>query len=511
MSTEQAPVLSARGLSKTFGGRTVLQNVDLDILRGEIHGLVGQNGSGKSTLIKILAGYYAPDPGGTLTVKGVPLDLPLDPHESDRLGLSFVHQDLGLAPELTVLENLRVRHYSTAFGWRIVWGKERSIVRSALDVFDLKHIDPNSLVNSLREVDRAMIAIVRAFMRLEHQQGGVLVLDEPTVYLPLDGTERLFDAIKTISLSGYGVIFVTHRLEEVRSITDRITVLRDGLRVDTKPTRELSERALLERILGRELGELYPSAHQVEGEPSLRIASLRGPGVRGFDLDMLRGEVVGVTGLLGMGQERIPYLAFGAERADGGSVEVAGRRYELRNFSPRNAIKAGIALLPADRLRNGAAQVATVRENVTLSTLHTYFHGGVLHHRAERRRVDQLLGNFNVSPADPDRVFGELSGGNQQKALIAKWFETGPKVLLLHEPTQGVDIGARKQIFSRIRDFAEAGGSVLISSVEYEDLAHLCDRVIVFRNGSPVAQIRKEDLTEATIVEHCYRTESSAA
>ena len=183
----------------------------------------------------------------------------------------------------------------------------------------------------------------------------------------------------------------------------------------------------------------------------------------------------------------------------------------MRSFSPRKAIGAGIALLPADRLRNGAAQVATVLENVTLSTFTKYFRVGIIRHGQERRRVAELLEMFTVAPADPDRVFGELSGGNQQKALIAKWFEAKPSVLLLHEPTQGVDIGARKQIFARIRDFAQAGGSVLISSVEYEDLAHLCDRVIVFRNGAVVSEISKSNLSEATIVERCFRTEAGAA
>lgn len=511
MTTTQTPVLSARGLSKTFGGRTVLQNVDLDILPGEIHGLVGQNGSGKSTLIKILAGYYTPDHGGAISVKGVPLQLPLNPHESDMSGLSFVHQDLGLAPELTVLENLRVRHYGTGFGWRILWGNERKIVRSALDVFGLGRIDPDALVNSLREVDRAMVAIVRAFMRLEHHKGGVLVLDEPTVYLPRDGTERLFDAMKTMSQAGYGVIFVTHRLEEVRSATDRVTILRDGIRVDTAPTKDLSERDLLQRILGRELGELYPSAHQVEGEAGFKISGLAADGVTDFNLDMRRGEVVGLTGLLGMGQERIPYLAFGAEAAHSGSIAIHGRTFDLHSFTPRKAINLGIALLPADRLRNGAAQDASVLENVTLPTFAHYFQAGIIRHSRERRRVAELLQTFAVAPPDPDRTFSELSGGNQQKALIAKWFETGPRILLLHEPTQGVDIGARKQIFARIRDFAQAGGTVLISSVEYEDLAHLCDRVIVFRNGAVASEIKKANLSEATIVEQCFRTDASAA
>ena len=254
-------------MAKTFAGRQVLRSVDLEVLPGEIHGLVGQNGSGKSTLIKILAGFYEPDPGASLTIAGNPVPLPLVPRQSDALGLSFVHQDLGLAPTMTVLENLRVGHYDTGAMWRMRWRRERRRVHDLLDQFQAGHIPPDSLVLSLPAVDRAMVAIVRALDRIGEHKRGVLVLDEPTVYLPRDGVERLFATLRQVTAAGYGVIFVTHRMEEVRALTDRVTVLRDGARVDTAATSELSERDLLERILGRTLGQLYPSPHQVKGDP----------------------------------------------------------------------------------------------------------------------------------------------------------------------------------------------------------------------------------------------------
>jgi ribose transport system ATP-binding protein len=486
-----------------------VRSLDLDILPGEVHGLLGQNGSGKSTFIKILAGFHAPDDGAALTVGGKSVSLPLDPREPHLLGLSFVHQDLGLVPEMTVLENLRVGSYDTGFGWRIRWRRERQYVRDALRRFGLDHISPGAEISSLREVERAMVAIVRAFERLKGLERGVLVLDEPTAYLPRDGVERLFDAIRTAARGGFGILFVTHRLEEVRALTDRVTILRDGEHAGTADTASLSERELIERILGRDLGELYPGAHEVRGELALSVRGIRGSLVNSFSVELHRGEVIGLTGLLGMGQEQVPHLLFGSQPARAGEIVLGTRTYELRRMTPRRSIDAGIALLPANRLREGAAQAATVVENVTLPTVGAYFSRGVLNHRRERRATTARLREFHVAPPDPNRLFASLSGGNQQKALLAKWFSTRPQIFLLHEPTQGVDIGAKQQIFEQIRDLAQAGGAVIIASTEYEDLAHLCDRVLVFRDGDVVAELRGTDLTEHRIVEQCFASERS--
>ena len=499
------PVLSARGFSKTFSGKTVLRGLDLDVYPGEIHGLLGQNGSGKSTFIKILSGYHSPDDGASLAIAGRPVSLPLDPREPHLLGLSFVHQDLGLVPEMTVLENLRVGSYETGFGWRIRWRRERQYVRDALQQFGLGHISPQAEVRTLREVERAMVAIVRALERLKGMSQGVLVLDEPTAYLPRDGVERLFAAVRSVAASGFGVLFVTHRLEEVRAHTDRVTILRDGVRVESAATAGLSERELIERILGRALGELYPTPHQMQGEVALSAAGVGGSLVRSFSLRLHRGEIVGLTGLLGMGQEQVPHLLFGSQRARTGELELGGRRYDLRRMSPRRAIDAGIALLPANRLREGAAQAASVTENVTLPTVEAYFSNGVLHHRRERRAVAERLREFQVVPPEPGRVFAKLSGGNQQKALLAKWFQTDPRLLLLDEPTQGVDVGARQQIYELIRTAArERGVHVVCASSDYEQLASLCDRVIVFGRGRVWRQLVGSGVTKDRIIEQSY-------
>jgi ribose transport system ATP-binding protein len=497
-------VASLRGFSKTFAGRTVLDGVDLDVMGGEVHGLLGQNGSGKSTLIKILAGYHAPDDGASLSIAGADVGLPLQPGDGHKLGLAFVHQDLGLVPGASVLENLYVGRYETRPGWRVPWARERERARRALERFGVA-VDPDASIASLREVDCAMIGIVRAFEQLREFDRGLLVLDEPTAYLPRDGVGRLFAAVREIAAAGFGVLFVSHRLEEVRTLTDRVSILRDGRLVDTARTADLDEPELIRRILGFAMGDLYPTLHEPRGETTLSVRDLSGTTVRGLSLDLHRGEVVGLTGLRGMGYEEVPYLLFGEGAAAGGTLTLGGEQHDVGQLTPRKAMQAGLALLPANRLRDGGSATASVGENITLATLPSYRRRGALRLGRETSRVAQLLADFQVQPPAADQLFGTLSGGNQQKVLLAKWFETAPQVFLLHEPTQGVDVGARRQIFRHIAAAAGEGTSFVLASSEYEDLPHLCDRVIVFRDGRPVSELHGADLTHERIVEQCFR------
>ena len=511
------PIVSAGNLSKTFGGRTVLRNVDLDVLPGEIHGLVGQNGSGKSTLIKILAGYHDPDPGGSLSVRGKRVSLPLSPAAAHGLGLTFVHQDLGLIGSATVLENIRIKRYETQFGWWVPWRRERKQVAEVLAQFEIP-VSPDALISELRPVDRAMVAIVRALEQVralepEGESVGhpLLVLDEPTPHLPRDGVERLFESVGEMAATGVGVLFVTHRLEEIREVTRRVTVLRDGILIDTRPTASLTEADLIEDILGFSLERLYPGTHAVSGELALSATDVSGPGLRDFSVTAQRGEVIGLTGLLSMGWEAVPYVLFGAARATQGQLVLNGAAHDLTSFSPTAAIDAGLALIPADRHEDGALLSATVTENMTLPTLGSYYVGGTLRRRRESQRVRELSADFDVRPPDPGRFLSTLSGGNQQKVVIAKWFETAPQALLLHEPTQGVDVGARAQIFERIRDAAQRGMVVLYASAEWEDLAHLCDRVLIFRDGRVVSELHGAELTPERIAEQSFRDIQAAA
>jgi ribose transport system ATP-binding protein len=504
------PVLQAANVSKTFAGKTVLRGLDLDVRAGEVHGLVGQNGSGKSTFIKILSGFHAPDAGSAISVDGAAVALPIAPGQPRSLGISFVHQDLALAETMTVLDNLRVGRYDVGVGWRIRWSAERRRVQQALDDFGLD-VRPDDKIGSLSEVEAAMVAIIRALEQSATSGHGLLVLDEPTAYLPRDGVDRLFAGVRRAAASGVGVLFVSHRLDEVRAITDRVTVLRDGERVATAATATLSENALIAHILGRELTDLYPGGPSARGDARLEVSGLSGGGVHDFSCTVGAGEIVGLTGLLGMGFETVPYLLFGARRADAGRLLLDGVEIDVARLTPRAAIDHGLALLPANRQRYGGLAAATISENATLPTVGDFFARGLLRKREERRVVQGILDDYDVRPAEPQRSFGTLSGGNQQKVLVAKWFRTEPAALLLHEPTQGVDVGARRQIFARIDEAARAGKSVIIASSEYEDLANLCDRVYVLRDGRVTAELSGGALTEAQIVESAFREVAAAS
>lgn len=501
-----APALEAEHLTKSFGGVRVLDDVSIRVAQGEIHGLVGANGSGKSTLIKILSGYHTPD-AGSLKVRGEEAPLPIPPDRATRLGLSFVHQDLGLIPQLNVLENLRVGRFETHPGWRISWREERAAVRAALDRFDLD-IAPETMVSSLSSIERVLVAMVRAFSDLAHAQGGVLLLDEPTAYLPRDGVERLFDAVRRVAAEGAGVVFVSHRLEEIGVLTERVSVLRDGRLVGTADTAGLSEGDLVEMIVGSNITPAIFSP-AAEGDVCLAARSLRGQTASDVSFELRRGEVLGLTGLMGMGHEEVPYVLFGAAPG-GGDLEIDGEAVPVSDMTPRMAMGAGMALLPGDRQGASGAGNLSVKENVTLPTIERFFAGGLLRPRREHAHVLDLLRQYDVRPVAPTRKLETLSGGNQQKALVAKWLERRPRIFLMHEPTQGVDVKAREEIAGVISEIAAEGGSVVLCSCEYEDLARICGRVLVFRHGRIASELAGEALTKDRIIERCYSTELAA-
>lgn len=500
------PALRFHGLTKTFGPARALDDVHFEVARGEIHGLVGRNGSGKSTLIKILSGYHAPDPGASLQIGGRDVPLPLPSVEAYRLGLAFVHQDLGLLPDLSVVENVRIGRFTTGAGWRINWKAERVLVGEALERFGVR-VSPDTLVGELREVDRALVAIVRGLIDLRSHDHGILILDEPTAYLPRDSVQQLFETVRSVAANGTSVVFVSHRLDEVMGLTDRTTVLRDGKVVGTLTTAESNEEELIELILGGQLEDFYPEPSEPRSGVALRVRDLSGSVAQDLNLEVHEGEIVGLTGIAGAGYDEVPYLLFGAKPARSGTVEVGATTLRHDQLTPKVTMNIGMALLPADRQRNSGVADLTLTQNVSLPVLASFFSGGRLHQRAERSTVAGLLTDYTVRPPIPEAKMGQLSGGNQQKALLAKWLQRNPPVLLLHEPTQGVDVGAKKDVFERLREAAVGGAAILFSSAEYEDLAHLCDRVLVFHEGRVAATLTGADLTEERIVEQCYRAE----
>jgi ribose transport system ATP-binding protein len=503
---EQAsPLVSFRNVSKTFGATRALREVTLDVWPGEVQALVGQNGSGKSTLVKILSGYHDADEGSEVLVDGEPVRLPLGHDELERHGFTFVHQDLGLADSLSIVDNARVGSYKTGPMWRIDWRVEEKRVRGLLSEYGLD-VDPRRPVADLSVAERTIVAIVRALrVGSSDTLPRLIVADEPTSYLPYHERSKLFAAFRQLTKAGVGVLFVTHRLDEIGEVADRVSVLRDGSRVGTWLTSETSQREVLVALVGRDLESFYPdSTSSTLGEPIVTVRNLSLPPLEEVSFDIHRGEILGVAGLMGMGQDEVPYLIYGARAARSGEITINGSPYARP--SPQRSLEKGIALLPGDRHREGAIMSVSIAENVTMPTLDRYWASGRLHNRRELADVGVLLKEFQVRPQGMPRMkMSAFSGGNQQKALMGKWLRLpGLKVLLLHEPTQGVDVGSRKLLFDFIQQAAEQGIAVLWASAEYRDLAHLCDRILVIRGGRIAAELRGADVNYDRLLEQCY-------
>ena len=370
-------------------------------------------------------------------------------------------------------------------------------------------VDVDAPAGELSPTERAVVAMVRALDRLG-EEPGLLVLDEPTAALESSGTERLIAAVRRVSARGAGVLFVTHDVQEALAVCDSVTVLRDGEKVAAGPVADYEEGALVEAIVGAEIGDLYPAPPtEPPGDPVLRARGLAGRVLRGVGFDLHEGEILGLTGLAGMGQDEVPGLIFGSVSMASGEVEVAGAEHRP---SPVSSLRSGVVLVPADRQRDGGDMSASVGENLTLPVLRRFVRRGRLDRHAERSAVDAVLKRFSVRPPDAALPLGQLSGGNQQKALLGKWLGMFgvPRVLLLHEPTQGVDVAARQEIFGLIRESADAGMSVLYVSTDCEALAHLCDRVLVVRHGRVVASAGRQDLSVELLSGLCLTRERAA-
>jgi ribose transport system ATP-binding protein len=519
---EARPFVKARRLTMDFGGQRALDAVDMDILPGEVHGLVGENGSGKSTLIKILAGFHSPL-AGTLEVAGRPVPLPLRPGQFRELGFSFVHQDLGLTPSLSVLENLIVDRLARP-GCRSVirWRRELEHAAELLERFDVP-VDPRRLIVNLKPIERALVAIVRAVhfsmdagrdRSIALASDRLLVLDEPTVFLGRGEVEQLYQLIRRLvrqQSPRASVLFVSHDLDEVKLITDRTTVLRDGRVVGTVVTPEVSREALVTMILGRDLSVFSAPKHsEVTANPALRIEGLSTRTLRDVSLDLSAGEVLGLTGLLGAGYEEILHALYDGERTAwaGRAILPGGREVQPGQMTPERAMENRMFLIPVDRLQQGCAPSLSIADNMTSPWLDQYFRGMFLRRRSMLAETRTHMTDFDVRPRDPGAEFARLSGGNQQKALLAKWLQVSPRVLLLHEPTHGVDVGARQQIWSIIESLGE-GCAVLYAGSDYDELARVCHRVAIVSNGTVRRILSGGEVTKERIAQECLAERSA--
>lgn len=513
------PYVRLSGITKAFGGVQALDGVDVDFADGEIHGLLGENGSGKSTLIKVLAGFHTPDEG-EIFVRGEPVDLPMKPGAYRDLGFAFVHQDLGLVQSLSVLENVRMERFAAARrSMHISWRSQERITTELFERFRAPWISARATVADLRPIDRALVAIIRALSNLELREedggakpGNLLVLDEPTAFLSRAEADQMFATLRHIAAGGTSVLFVSHKLHEVIDLTHRITVLRDGRVVGTRLTRDVAEKDLTRMVLGRDQISTTPAQAEVStaatptaGKPLLSLRKLRISGrLDQMDLEVPDGQILGLTGLEGSGFEEMLYALFGlCTRPVSGSVLLAGETEKLARLTPERAMGLGIALVPGDRQTQGCIPSLAVRENLAAPVFDTFWSGTHMSWRRINAAARKLTEQFDIRPREVEREVATLSGGNQQKVVLAKWLQIRPRVLLLHEPTQGVDIGAREQIFAFIRAATREGKCTVVASTDYEQLEQLCTRVLVIGDGHVTADLRDREVNKDRIAEEC--------
>jgi ribose transport system ATP-binding protein len=501
------PVLRVAGLSKRFGGTQALKDVDLEIAHGEIHALIGPNGSGKSTLIKVLAGYHHAEPGAVAELDGEPFDLgQVTGSRHDRL--RFVHQELGLVGELSATDNLALsRGFArTALG-NIRWSEMERRTSALVERFGLG-IDVRRPLSLATPVQRAVVAIAAALQGWEGRRG-VLVLDEPTAVLPPAEVSRLFDIVREIRAAGASVLYVSHRMDEIFALADRVTVIRGGRRIATRPVTELTPRSLAELMAGEEMETDHrpPSAASASAGPVLEVRDLWAGPLRGVGFDLARGERLGITGLVGSGHEIVPYAVCGAYPGPvRGTLRLPERSERWADV--RDAHRLGLPLVPADRAGEGVIGDFSVGENLTLPLLDRFRgRSGRLRRRRDSALADEWIERVAVRAAGRGARITTLSGGNQQKVVMARCLAQRPEVLVLCEPTAGVDIGTRLQLYDLIERQAAEGMGVIVSSSDTQDLLALCTRVLVVRDGRIVREISGRQITEPALVHAMEGTE----
>ena len=483
------------GISKVFGGIRALDDVSFSVKAGEVHALVGENGAGKSTLMKILAGAHQATTG-EIRVGGEPAVIP-SPHASRALGIGIIYQELALAPELTVAENIFLGELPGFVNARAL----RARAARLLDDLGFA-IDPGAIVATLPLAFQQAVEIAKAMSR----QVQILILDEPTAVLAPPEVERLLAVVQELSRRGVSVVYISHRLDEIFRIANQITVLKDGRTVGTYPAAGMDEARLISLMVGREATQLFPKVERTRGGELLRIEGLSASGlVKQVSFSLHQGEVLGIAGLVGSGRTEVARAIFGADRAETGTISMDGSRVSIR--SPRQGVASGIGLVPEDRKGQGLVLAMPIRQNVTLTCLQRFTNWlGVVRRRAERASVDNVAKRTTIRARNLDLPVSSLSGGNQQKVVLAKWLDAGCKVVILDEPTRGVDVGARSEIYQLIENLAANGLGVIVISSDMLEVIGASDRILVMSGGRISGELTREEFSEARIMQLALRS-----
>jgi ribose transport system ATP-binding protein len=487
-----APILSLRNVKRSFGPVEVLHGVDLDLHPGEVHALIGENGAGKSTTMKIMAGYQPPS-SGRIQLEGQDVGFS-SLHEGEEAGIVMIHQEFNLAEQLTVEQNVFLGR-EIRRGPLADRAAMRRATRALLDRLNCD-VDPSTPVSKLSNSDKQMVEIAKALSR----RARVLVMDEPTAVLTNTEAEILFEQVRALRAAGTAILFTSHKLDEVRLMADRVTVMRDGTVVHTGPAAEISEDEMATRMVGRDVSDLYPPkpATGAHGAVVLKLRGLTVPGhVEGFDMDLRRGEILGLAGLIGAGRTEAMEGLCGLRPARMEALEIEGAPATIRR--PSDALACGLCYLTEDRKLRGLLLDKGLRENLTLQALWR-FGRHFVDTAAEERALDDAIETFDIRASDRRMRAGNLSGGNQQKLLLAKTMLSEPRILVVDEPTRGIDIGTKQQIYAFLRDLAAKGHAVVVVSSEMQEVIGLCDRVMVLRRGRMAGVLEADEIGEDAIV-----------
>jgi ABC-type sugar transport system ATPase subunit len=503
--SSQAPALEMRGITKRFAGNTVLAGVDLRAAAGEVHALVGENGAGKSTLMKILAGVHQPDAGEVL-IEGEAVRF-ARPADALAHGVAMIYQELSLAPHLTVAENIFLGREPLRFApLRVVNRREMNERAARLLARYGFRLDPRATVKRLSAADRQLVEIARATLEARR----VIVMDEPTSSLTAHEAEELFRLIRDLKGCGLAVIYISHRLEELDRVADRLTILRDGRAVYAGAWGEISSDEIIRHMAGRELKEIFPPRSSEVGEARLRVERLTRAGkFEGVSFEARAGEVVGIAGLAGAGRTELVEAIFGAHPADDGRVYLNGSRLDAAQ--PDRSVARGLGLLTEDRKRTGLCLNLAVKENLTLANVQALVRGWRLERGRETAAAREYIERLHVRPPDPDKIVARMSGGNQQKVLLARWLFASSQVFLLDEPTRGVDVAARSEIYRAINKLAGAGAAVVMVSSDLPELLGMADRILVMRRGRMVAELDAGGTTQEEVLKYAAVEEAEAS
>ncbi|MCL6284158.1 sugar ABC transporter ATP-binding protein [Ruegeria sp. 2012CJ41-6] len=495
MTDQKSPLIELRAVTKKFPGVIALKDIDFDLKKGETHVLLGENGAGKSTLINILAGSFPPNAGSYL-INGVAAK-GLTPHKARLSGISPVFQEFSLAPELTVMQNMFLGREIRRLG---VLDNAAMKVRAEEVLSELGfEINTEIKVGELSRARQQMVEIAKALL----QDVQVLILDEPTASLTDSEAEKLFELVERLKTDGCGIIYVSHRMAEIRKIGDRVTVLRDGRKIGTVTCADTSDADMIEMMTGRKVDTLFPKVVQKPGKEAMRVEKLTSScgGVKNVSLTMRHGEIVGIAGLVGSGKSEIARLIFGLESIATGAIFLAAKT-EIRNPSPRKMLRNGICYLPSDRVGEGLAMDRPIRENATIAALDTekFNLRGLMRRKNERDAANKVADRFSLRPLDIERRVEALSGGNRQKVMLARGILRDVEVFLFDEPTVGVDVGAKAQIYHIINELVENGAAVLLISSELPEITNLCNRTYVMRLGEIVGELLGDEVTENNVL-----------